>query len=172
MLALSLSSRSLRSYNGITLLVPRVMTSAGARAFHSCAPSVWYILQWSFHSASSVATFTKHHKVISLTWPFPIDTSMADDPLILQNCTIDFDVVYWFGCCATAPGHAGDNGDLSVFSVLVHLEFVCKQANIVPVDLLNLFILIHFSEKCVNPKLFYIFHWLTDLIIWNDKDIT
>ena len=62
MLAASFPPRSLRSNNGISLLVPRVKTNTGARAFHSCAPSLWNNLPLSVHSAISVATFKKHLK--------------------------------------------------------------------------------------------------------------
>ena len=40
MLAASIPSRSLRSNNDNSLSVPRVKTNTGARAFHSCAPSL------------------------------------------------------------------------------------------------------------------------------------
>ena len=50
-------SRSLRSNRGITLLVPRIKTNTGARAFSSCAPSLWNNLPLSVRSATSVATF-------------------------------------------------------------------------------------------------------------------
>ena len=40
MLDASLPSLSLRSNRGISLSVPRVKTNSGARAFHSCAPSL------------------------------------------------------------------------------------------------------------------------------------
>ena len=41
MLAASIPSRSLRSINNNSLSVPRVKTNTGARAFHSCASSLW-----------------------------------------------------------------------------------------------------------------------------------
>ena len=41
MLAASIPSRSLRSINDHILSVHRVKTNTGARAFHSCAPSLW-----------------------------------------------------------------------------------------------------------------------------------
>ena len=61
MLATSVPSRSLRSNNN-SLSVPRVKTNTGARAFHSCAPSLWNNVPLSVHSASSVATFKKYLK--------------------------------------------------------------------------------------------------------------
>ena len=57
LIATSLPSRSLRSNRGITLLVPRIKTNTGARAFSSCAPSLWNNLPLSVRSATSVATF-------------------------------------------------------------------------------------------------------------------
>ena len=41
LIAISLPSRSLRSNRGITLSIPRIKTNTGARAFSSCAPSLW-----------------------------------------------------------------------------------------------------------------------------------
>ena len=60
MLATSIPSRSLRSNNYNSLSVPRIKTNTGARAFHSCAPSLWNNLPLYVHSAISVATFKKH----------------------------------------------------------------------------------------------------------------
>ena len=71
MLATSIPSHSLRSNNDNSLSVPRVKTNTGARAFHSCAPSLWNNLPLSVHSASSVATFKNIWRHISLIWPFP-----------------------------------------------------------------------------------------------------
>ena len=62
MLVASLPSRSLRSNNDNSLSVPRVKTNTGARAFHSCAPSLWNNLPLSVHSAISIATFKKYLK--------------------------------------------------------------------------------------------------------------
>ena len=62
LLAASIPSRSLRSNNNNSLSVPRVKTSTGARAFYSCAPSLWNNLPLSVRSASSVATFKKYLK--------------------------------------------------------------------------------------------------------------
>ena len=62
MLATSIPSRSLRSNNDNSLSVPMVKTNAGARAFHSCAPSLWNNLPLSVRSAISVATFMKYLK--------------------------------------------------------------------------------------------------------------
>ena len=57
LIAISLPSRSLRSNRGITLSIPRTKTNTGARAFSSCAPSLWNNLPQSMRSATSVATF-------------------------------------------------------------------------------------------------------------------
>ena len=62
LIAISLPSRSLRSNRGITLLVPRIRTNTGARAFSSCAPSLWNNLPLSVRSATSVATFRRRLK--------------------------------------------------------------------------------------------------------------
>ena len=70
-LAASISSRSLRSNNENSLLVPRVKTNTGARAFHSCAPSLWNNLPLSVRSASSVATFKKYLKTHPFDLAFP-----------------------------------------------------------------------------------------------------
>ena len=64
MLAASIPSRSLRSNNDNSLSVPWVKTNTGARAFHSCAPSLWNNLPLSVRLASSVTTFNKYLK----TW--------------------------------------------------------------------------------------------------------
>ena len=60
MLAASIPSHSLISNNDNNLSVPRVQTNTGARAFHSCTPSLWNNLPLSVRSASSVATFKKY----------------------------------------------------------------------------------------------------------------
>ena len=71
MLAASTPSCSLRSNNDNSLSVPRVKTNTGARAFQSCAPSLWNNLPLSVHSASSVATFKKYLKTHLLDLAFP-----------------------------------------------------------------------------------------------------
>ena len=71
MLAASIPSRSLRSNNDNSLSVPRVKTNTGARAFHSCAPSLWYNLPLSVRSASSVATFKKYLETHLFDLAFP-----------------------------------------------------------------------------------------------------
>ena len=70
MLAASIPSRSLRSYNDNSLSVARVKTNTGARAFHSCAPSLWN-LPLSVRSAISVATFKKHLQTHLFDLAFP-----------------------------------------------------------------------------------------------------
>ena len=71
MLATSIPFRSLRSSNDNSLSVPRVKTNTDARAFHSCAPSLWNNLPLSVHSSISDATFKKHLKthLFDLTFP-------------------------------------------------------------------------------------------------------
>ena len=72
MLATSIPSHSLTLNNDDSLSVPRFKTNTGARAFHSCAPSLWNNLLLSVRSAISVATFLRNiRRHISLTWPFP-----------------------------------------------------------------------------------------------------
>ena len=71
MLAASIPSRSLRSNNDNSLSVPRVKTNTGARAFHSCAPSLWNNLPLSVPSAISVATFKKYLKTHLFDLAFP-----------------------------------------------------------------------------------------------------
>ena len=71
MLAASLPSRSLRSNNDNSLSVPRVKTNTGARAFHSCASSLWNNLPLSVRSTISVATFKKHLKTHFFDLAFP-----------------------------------------------------------------------------------------------------
>ena len=63
--------RSLRLSNDNSLSVPRIKTNAGARAFHSCAPSLWNNLLLSFRSAISVVTFKKHVKTHLFDLAFP-----------------------------------------------------------------------------------------------------
>ena len=62
MLAISLTAHALRSNNGITLMVPRIKTSTGARAFHCRAPSLWNHLLLSVCSALSTVIFRKRLK--------------------------------------------------------------------------------------------------------------
>ena len=77
MLATSLPSRSLRLNNDNSLSVPRVKTNTGARAFHSCAPSLWNNLPLFVYSANSVEDTSL---LLGLS---PIDTSMPDSLLML-----------------------------------------------------------------------------------------
>ena len=62
LIATSLPSRSLRSNRGITLSIPRIKTNTGAKAFSSCAPSIWNNLPLSVRSVTSVATFRRRLK--------------------------------------------------------------------------------------------------------------
>ena len=71
LIATSLPSCSLRSNRGITLSIPRIKTNTGARAFSSCAPSLWNNLPLSVHSATSVATFRRHLKIYLFDMAFP-----------------------------------------------------------------------------------------------------
>ena len=71
MLAASIPSHSLRSNNDNSLPVPRVKTNTGARAFHSCALSLWNNLPLSVRSASSFAIFEKYLKTHLFDLAFP-----------------------------------------------------------------------------------------------------
>ena len=51
--------------------VPRVKTNAGARALHSCTPSLWNNLPLSVRSATSVTTFRKRLKTHLFDLAFP-----------------------------------------------------------------------------------------------------
>ena len=62
LIAISLPSRSLRSNRGITLSIPRIKTNTDARAFSSCAPSLWNNFPLSVRSTTSVATFRRRLK--------------------------------------------------------------------------------------------------------------
>ena len=71
MLAASIPSHSLRLNNDNRLSVRRDKINTGARAFHSCAPSLWNNLPLSVHSASSVATFKRYLKTHLFDLAFP-----------------------------------------------------------------------------------------------------
>ena len=71
MLATSLPSLSLRSYNDNSVSVLRVKTNTGARAFHSCAQSLSNNFLLSVRSAISVATFKRHLKIHLFDLAFP-----------------------------------------------------------------------------------------------------
>ena len=70
-LSTSLPSRSLRSSNGITLLVPGVKINTNACAFHCCAFSLWHNLPLYFLSATSTVIFRKHLKTHVFGLAFP-----------------------------------------------------------------------------------------------------
>ena len=71
LIATSLPSCSLRLKRGITLSVPRNRTNTGARAFSSCAPSLWNNFPLSFRLATSVATFRRRLKISLFALAFP-----------------------------------------------------------------------------------------------------
>ena len=71
LIAISLPSRSLRSNRAITLSIPRIKTNTGARAFSSCAPSLWNNLPPSVRSDISVATFRRRLKTCLFNLAFP-----------------------------------------------------------------------------------------------------
>ena len=80
LIAISLPSRSLRSYRGITLSIPRIKTNTGARVFSSCAPSLLNNLPLSVRSATSVATFRRRLK----TYLF----DLASPPFRRHRCSL------------------------------------------------------------------------------------
>ena len=49
--------RRLRSSESGTLIVPRIKTAIGSRAFRSAAPSVWNLIPVDFRTASSLESF-------------------------------------------------------------------------------------------------------------------
>ena len=71
LIVISLPSRSLRSSRGITLSIPRIKTNTGARAFSSCAPSIWNNHPLCVRSATSVATFKRRLKTYFFDLAFP-----------------------------------------------------------------------------------------------------
>ena len=77
LIAIFFPSRSLRSNRGITLSIPRIKTNTGARAFSSCAPSLWNNLPLSLRSATSVATFRRHLKTYLFDLAFPPETPVC-----------------------------------------------------------------------------------------------
>ena len=94
MLAASIPSRSLRSNNDNSLSVPRVKTNTGARAFHSCAPSLWNNLPLS---VCLFRQFICHLQEISedtSLWfsLFLIDTVSPHGLLMLRDFFLDFAV--------------------------------------------------------------------------------
>ena len=117
MLAASTPSHSLRSNNDNSLLVPRVKTNTGARAFHSCAPSLWNNLPLSVRPAISVATCKKYLKTSLWLGLSPIVTVTPYGLLMLRNCLIDFAVEHWFGCHTTDPRFARDIGVIEVWLI-------------------------------------------------------
>ena len=93
LIAISLPSRSLRSNRGMTLSIPRIKTNTGARAFSSCAPSLWNNLPLSVRSATSVAIFRRRLKIYLFHLAFappPIDTGVPNCLLMLRTDFNDF----------------------------------------------------------------------------------
>ena len=122
MLATSLPSRSLRSNKGITLLVCRVKTITGARAFHWCPFSLEQspaICSLSHLNRNLQGTSQNAGLWLGLS---PIDTSTHNGPLMLRNCFINFTVEQWFSCRATEPGYIRDITALEILSI----DFVQK----------------------------------------------
>ena len=120
LIAISLPSGSLRSNRGITLSIPRIKTNTGARAFGSCAPSLWNNLPLYVRSATSVATFRRRLQTyfFQLGLP-PVDTGVPNCLLMLHNDFNDFAFEHRSGCCATEPGYAGDIGGIEIWSIYI-----------------------------------------------------
>ena len=120
LIAISLPSRSLRSNRGITLSIPRIETITGARAFSSCAPSLWNNLLLSVRSVTSVATFRRRLEtyLFDLTPPPSlVDTGVPYCLLMLWNGFNDFAFEHRSGCCTTEPGYAGDIGAIEMWLI-------------------------------------------------------
>ena len=118
LIAISPPSRSLRSNRRITLSIPRIKINTGARAFSSCAPSLWNNLSLSVRSATSVVTFRRRLKpyLFDLGSP-PVDTGVPYSLLMLRNDSNDFAFEHRSGCCATEPGYAGDIGAIEIWLI-------------------------------------------------------
>ena len=132
LLATSLPSRSLRSNRGITLSIHRMRTNTGARAFSSCAPSLWNNLLLPVCSATLVATFRRRLKNIPFRLGLPpVDTGVPNGLLLLQNSLNDFVLEHRSGCCATEPGYAGDIGAIGIWLIdwLIDLTGLRKNLN-------------------------------------------
>ena len=120
MLAVSLPSRSMRSNKDHSLSVPRVKTSTGARAFHSCAP---YLL----NNLAAISLFSRFScylqetsKDVSLWFGLsPIDTGTPDGLFLLLNCFFNFAAEHWFGCCANISGFARDIGTIEMLLIVI-----------------------------------------------------
>ena len=117
LIAISIPSGSLRSNRGITLSIPRTKTNTGARAFSSCAPSLWNNLPLSVRSATSLATFRRRLKTYLFDLaspPPPVDTGVPYCLLMLRNDFNDFTFEHRSGCCSTEPCYAGDIGAIEI----------------------------------------------------------
>ena len=118
LIATSLPSRSLRSNRGISLSAPRIKTNSGARAFSSCAPSLWNNLPLFVLSATSVATFRRRLK----TYLFDLASLLPGRHRCAQWPSWCFGIAWTTSyfehrsdCCATEPGYAGDIGAIEIW---------------------------------------------------------
>ena len=101
-----------------TLSIPRIRTNTGARAFSSCAPSLWSNLPLSVRSATSVATFRRRPNLpLRLSLPVPVDTGVSNGLLMLPNSLDDFVFEHQSVCCTTEPGYAGDIGAIEIWLI-------------------------------------------------------
>ena len=77
LIAISLPSRTQRSNRGITLSIPRIKTNTGARAFSSCAPSLWNNLPLFVRSVTLVSPFRRRLKTYLFDLAFPPQTPVC-----------------------------------------------------------------------------------------------
>ena len=124
MLATSPLSCSLISNKGIILLFSGVKSNTSTGAFHSWAPSFWHNLPLSLLSATSVVSSGNTSNHISLTWPFPINTSMLDGLLMLQNCFLNFAVIHWFDYHTTETGYTGNIGAIKIWLIYLLINWL------------------------------------------------
>ena len=118
LIAISLPSRSLRSKRGITLLVPRIRSNNGARAFSSCAPSLWNNLPLSVRSAHLGCHLQRTSQNIPTRLGLPpIDTGVPYCLLMLRNDFNDFAFEHRSSWCTTEPGYAGDIGAIEIWLI-------------------------------------------------------
>ena len=94
MIAASLLSCSARSNNGNRfLLAPRVNTNAGARAFHTCAPSLWNNVPAAVCAFSHFTCYPQEtFEETSLTWPLYHRHQLTRSPVDVTE------VLYRFSC--------------------------------------------------------------------------
>ena len=122
MLAASPPCHSLRSNNGISMSVPMVKTTTGARACHSCAPSLWSSLPLFLHSAISVAPLKKR-----------LETHCYD--LAFPSWIPTWPIAHWFCCWTPIRMRRHFTGDIGIIEICLtdqksHVDFdLSKQTS-------------------------------------------